>query len=1316
MFKLFKKLTIIALFISMMTAVSLEVNAATYLSTGSNYYDDSVTMDRGFLDQVIPAPAATHLLNSAGKGLLTYTVGMTYNQFYEANNISPEDNYSQYYGPYYYPKPYDTTRINSTPPPGRFGYDLTYAGPVSDQQRVVAAANSPYAIFSNTLFSRLTVGNLAPVSSQNTNYVFGNFGEYASSHLFPNMIGYGENGTVNDYMLTPQNDVVIPARYNTLRNDVWLTMRSGTVYGLRGAQAFLQALSNGTQVMGSVGNPKFYLDTQTEVMITPYGYNNLGTLGKFNYPSASRAVKTSMTKVPINEFGSTLSSHLRTLENNSGVNDIAAGNGGQVRITGFYRDSQIDTNYLIDEGSRLTDSVNTVDVAYFIYTNRDTISGAETAGFPNVPAKYASQLTMQGNILKLLSPNASEYKIEMTRPYFTAYGDLTTVKEYSPATFDSVLGASSFTVLDNGINPDGSEVGVDVDRVRVRVSYDGGTTYDLPSYTITELEDLLSTGKLLGNITLAYTYSAIDSDGVGTQNIVGLLPGEINDNSGAYAVPIVRKLVIYAKNQVNHEYYTRNNGVINTTPDTVTTGAEVNSVDDTTNTDPLTFNATEISSPYYFSEKVYKQVFDLDSDGNVIPGQTVAKVEVDKSVIDSPIDYEAGKLVVITIEYVKDIFDITGTKTWDDANNQDGIRPKEITITLTGGPTLDPAYTNNPIDEVISDTSGDTQSYTFEGLYMYEPVLDADGNKTLIEYLISENEILPYSPTYEGYNITNTYIPKTMNIEVTKIWDDANNQDGKRPASITVKLLANKVEVDSAVIVPDANGVWKATFENKPVNSSGIIIDYTVEEVKTPEYDPTTVINGSNYEITNTYIPEKMNLSGKKIWDDGNNLDGIRPATVVVNLLADGTNVEERIVSAYTNWGFTFESIDRFSNGKEIIYTVTENPVAQYTTSIVGFNITNKYVPKPRYTTEWVAQDGTILKPLVTDIATQDPLTFDGYTFVETVTTATGVKHIYSKDPIPVKITTEWVAQDGTVLKPMVTLDIAQEPLTFDGYTFVETVKTATGVKHVYSKNQVPASITTEWVAEDGTVLKPMVTGETAQDPLAFDGYTFVETVKTATGVKHVYSKNPIAAVVTTEWVAEDGTVLRDMETSNTALPVQDFVGYEFDKTEDTSTGVKHIYRKIVEPVMVTTEWESEDGTVLKDKVSSSKALPADAIEGYEFVKTIDTATGVKHIYRKLKPVVQVTTEWVTEDGTVLKDKVTGTSTLPKEDFKGYEFVKTVETATGVKHIYKKIADPLPDTGSENTALTRTLKITGTFLLISGVALFFFKKKKQYTE
>ena len=42
-----------------------------------------------------------------------------------------------------------------------------------------------------------------------------------------------------------------------------------------------------------------------------------------------------------------------------------------------------------------------------------------------------------------------------------------------------------------------------------------------------------------------------------------------------------------------------------------------------------------------------------------------------------------------------------------------------------------------------------------------------------------------------GYIIKNSYTPETTSISGKKIWNDANDQDGKRPGKITVNLLAN---------------------------------------------------------------------------------------------------------------------------------------------------------------------------------------------------------------------------------------------------------------------------------------------------------------------------------------------------------------------------------------------------------------------------------------------------------------------------------------------------------------------------------------------
>lgn len=84
-------------------------------------------------------------------------------------------------------------------------------------------------------------------------------------------------------MLTPGNDFIIPTRFNTIRNDVYLTMRSRAYFGagLQGAQASLTATSNGKTVVGSSENSKFYIDTNSNVYLTKQGFDQLGNFGKF---------------------------------------------------------------------------------------------------------------------------------------------------------------------------------------------------------------------------------------------------------------------------------------------------------------------------------------------------------------------------------------------------------------------------------------------------------------------------------------------------------------------------------------------------------------------------------------------------------------------------------------------------------------------------------------------------------------------------------------------------------------------------------------------------------------------------------------------------------------------------------------------------------------------------------------------------------------------------------------------------------------------------------------------------------------------------
>ena len=175
-----------------------------------------------------------------------------------------------------------------------------------------------------------------------------------------------------------------------------------------------------------------------------------------------------------------------------------------------------------------------------------------------------------------------------------------------------------------------------------------------------------------------------------------------------------------------------------------------------------------------------------------------------------------------------------------------------------------------------------------------------------------------------------------------KTWNDNDNHDGKRPSKITVNLLANGSKVASKEVKPDAEGKWLYQFDNLDVvDDAGNLITYTVSEEPVAGYE--TSVEGTN--ITNSRTPEVTEVAVKKVWDDKENKDGLRPDKVTVRLLADGQEVAVKEITATDNWQASFTDLPVYKEGKKIAYTITEDPVAGYTARIDGFTVTNRHVP-----------------------------------------------------------------------------------------------------------------------------------------------------------------------------------------------------------------------------------------------------------------------------------------------------------------------------------------------------------------------------------
>ena len=94
---------------------------------------------------------------------------------------------------------------------------------------------------------------------------------------------------------------------------------------------------------------------------------------------------------------------------------------------------------------------------------------------------------------------------------------------------------------------------------------------------------------------------------------------------------------------------------------------------------------------------------------------------------------------------------------------------------------------------------------------------------------------------------------------------------------------------------------------------------------------------GNTITVTNTYKPETITLNGAKTWDDADNQDNKRPARITVRLLADGTEVANATVSAADGWDWEFKDLPKYRDGGvEIVYTLTEDPVDEYTITVNG--------------------------------------------------------------------------------------------------------------------------------------------------------------------------------------------------------------------------------------------------------------------------------------------------------------------------------------------------------------------------------------------
>ena len=273
---------------------------------------------------------------------------------------------------------------------------------------------------------------------------------------------------------------------------------------------------------------------------------------------------------------------------------------------------------------------------------------------------------------------------------------------------------------------------------------------------------------------------------------------------------------------------------------------------------------------------------------------------------------------------VRAVTRIDVSKKWDDSGNQDGKRVGTVTVELLRNETT--------TGQTVTLTENNNWSGKFENLptkingedvtYSVKETTSISGYVTVVSSVDNTNG--------KSFTITNSYTPETTQITATKVWEDNNNQDAKRPTSVEFELYKNETATGTKKTLTGNN--WTATFDNLPVYENGNKITYTVKEVSVPTgyISSGDGTEANQYTITNIYTPETTQVTVTKQWVDKNNQDNKRPTTLKIELYRKvGSGAEEFVREATmtgtgNTWAGRFTDLPVYENGEKITYIVKE--------------------------------------------------------------------------------------------------------------------------------------------------------------------------------------------------------------------------------------------------------------------------------------------------------------------------------------------------------------------------------------------------------
>lgn len=247
---------------------------------------------------------------------------------------------------------------------------------------------------------------------------------------------------------------------------------------------------------------------------------------------------------------------------------------------------------------------------------------------------------------------------------------------------------------------------------------------------------------------------------------------------------------------------------------------------------------------------------DVKKDGTRIKYE-VKGTEADGYDVSVAGDILDEKGLVLTYKHIPAVVNVSARASWNDANNQDGIRPTDTLVQLYADGT---ALGDKAVIE-----SNKEWTKTWSNLPKYKAGKEIVYNVSA--YAVSGYTVKVTGNALEGYKAEYTHNVQKMNVTVQNAWNDLDNVVDSRPAQLVVEIYANGKTTGKRVTLTEANN-WKATVLGLDRNAAGKRIQYTGKAVGTPagyNISVSTDTNGNIKLISNfTTYTKKLRLKLSK--------------------------------------------------------------------------------------------------------------------------------------------------------------------------------------------------------------------------------------------------------------------------------------------------------------------------------------------------------------------------------------------------------------------------------------------------------------------